>query len=256
MKFATNYWLDYLRRNRLRILMYHSISQAQDRMTVQPEQFAAQMDYLAQNCFRVVSLREALRLVQTSGDLRRTIVLTFDDGYHDFLTTAVPVLQQYSYPATLYVVTGLLGKTSVWSSFDKSRRLLALDDLRQIKALGFTLGSHTTSHQDLTTLGEDSLRHELHDSRAMLADVGENFFSFCYPGGRFSSRECNAVMQAGYECAVIVGGRGGNGCETDRFLLKREQVLNSDSLDWFKRRVNGYYEVDYIFARLYGIQTR
>ena len=72
----------------------------------------------------------------------------------------------------------------------------------------------------------------------------------------FTQRERDAVERAGYHCAVIVGGRWGNGAETDRFLLKREPMLASDSLDWFARRVNGFYEWHYLWARARGIETR
>jgi len=230
----------------LRILMYHSISEVQNAITVHPTQFAAQMDYLAQNSFRVVSLQEACRLLQAKNDLHRTIVLTFDDGYRDFLTTAAPVLQQHGFTATLFVVTGLVGKTSTWSSFDKTQPLLSANELQHIKSMGFALGSHTVTHADLTTLYDDALMRELNESRA----------TFAYPGGRFTRRERDAVMRAGYECAVIVGGRWGNGAATDRFLLKREPVLGSDSLDWFAKRVNGFYEWHYLWAHARGIETR
>jgi len=236
--------------------MYHSISNAENAMTVPQTQFAAQMDYLAHNSFRVVSLQESCRRLQTERDLHRTIVLTFDDGYRDFLTTAVPILQQHGFTATLFVVTGLVGKTAMWSSFDKAQPLLSENELRHIKAIGFSLGSHTVTHADLTTLDDDALTRELNGSRATLAGWGEIFSSFAYPGGRFSQRERDAVARAGYNCAVIVGGRWGNGNATNRFLLKREPVLGSDTLEWFAKRVNGFYEWHYLWARARGILTR
>src|SRR5258708_27417760 len=78
--------------------------------------------------------------------------------------------------------------------------------------------------------------------------MGETFIPFAYPGGTFAQRERDAVKRAGYDCGVIVGGRWGNGPETDRFLLKREPMLASDSLHWFKKRVSGFYEAHYLMA--------
>ena len=240
----------------MRILMYHSIGEAHDPMTVCPALFAAQMQYLAQHGYRVVSLQEAPRLLETKGDLRRAVVLTFDDGYRDFLNTAAPILNQHSFTAMLFVVTGQLGKTAAWSSFDKMRPLLSAEELQWVKAMGFALGSHTVMHANLTTLDATALDRELCESRAAIAALGESFIPFAYPGGTFTRRERDAVERAGYACAVIVGGRWGNGAETDRFLLKREPVLASDSLDWFARRVNGFYEWHYLWARARGIETR
>ena len=246
-----------LRRNRLRILMYHSISDTPtDRLAVRPAMFAAQMQYLAAHRFQVISLQEACRQLETGDNLRHKIVLTFDDGYRDFLATAAPVLKQHGFAVTLFVVPGWLGKTARWSSVDQNRRLLSADELGEVRAMGFALGSHTMTHPDLTALDDAALKRELTESRAAIAALGEAFIPFAYPGGTFTRRERDAVARAGYGCAVIVGGRWGNGRETDRWLLKREPMLASDSLDWFARRVSGFYEWHYLWARARGVETR
>jgi peptidoglycan/xylan/chitin deacetylase (PgdA/CDA1 family) len=257
IKIAPAQWFAYFRRNRLRILMYHSISKnRRDRLAVDPDMFASQMQYLSDQRFQVVSLTEACRLLATNGDLNRKIVLTFDDGYHDFLTGAAPVLHKLRLPATLFVVIGQQGKTASWSSTDKSQRLLSSSELQEVKSMGHELGSHTMTHADLTELDDQALARELDRSLHAITDLGESFRAFAYPGGRFTRRERDAVEQAGYDCAVIVGGRWGNGPETDRFLLKREPMMASDTLEWFAKRVSGFYEWHYLWARARGIQTR
>lgn len=237
--------------------MYHSISSAPgDRFAVAPEQFAAEMQFLAARRFEVVSLEEGYRRLSLGKDLTRTIVLTFDDGYRDFLTHAAPVLRQHGFVATLFVVTGKLSEPASWSAVGKTAQLLSPAELSELKSQGFQLGSHTVTHSDLRTLDSAALARELNESHATIAELGETFIPFAYPGGTFTQRERNAVKRAGYDCAVIVGGRWGNGPETDRFLLKREPMLQSDSLDWFKKRVNGFYEAHYLVARARGIETR
>jgi peptidoglycan/xylan/chitin deacetylase (PgdA/CDA1 family) len=246
-----------MRANRLRILMYHSISgSVHDRLAVAPERFAAEMKLLAEQQFQVISLEEACRRLQSAQDLACTVVLTFDDGHRDFLTAAAPVLQEHRFTATLFVVTGRLGSTGRWSKSHKKSALLTRDELCELRAKGFHLGSHTVTHADLRTLDDATLERELADSRTAIAEMGETFFPFAYPGGTFTQRERDAVERAGYDCGVIVGGRWGNGPETDRFLLKREPMLASDSLAWFKKRVNGFYEAHYLMARARGVETR
>jgi peptidoglycan/xylan/chitin deacetylase (PgdA/CDA1 family) len=246
-----------MRANRLRILMYHSISESNhDRLTVAPQRFAAEMRLLAEQGFKVISLAEGCRRLASTQDLARTIVLTFDDGHHDFLTTAAPVLRQHGFSATLFVVTGRLGDTTHRKSAQKTQALLNRNELCELRSEGFQLGSHTVTHADLRSLDDATLKRELADSRAAIAEMGETFIPFAYPGGTFTGRERDAVKRAGYDCGVIVGGRWGNGPETDRFLLKREPMLASDSLDWFKKRVNGFYEAHYLMARARGIETR
>jgi len=258
LKFLTpNHWPSYVRANRLRILMYHRISEsAGDRLAVTPERFVAQMDFLAGHNFEVLSLQEAQRRLSARDELARTVVLTFDDGYRDFLTTAAPILKQHRFPATLFVVTGRLGDKAQWRSEGQAGRLLTRDELEELRAQGFSLGSHTVTHADLRKLDDAALEQELVESRAAIAELGETFIPFAYPGGTFSRRERDAVAGAGYDCAVIVGGRWGNGPETDPFLLKREPMLASDSVEWFKKRVNGFYEAHYLMARARGVQTR
>jgi peptidoglycan/xylan/chitin deacetylase (PgdA/CDA1 family) len=237
--------------------MYHSISaNNNDRLAVAPERFAAEMKLLAEQKFQVVSLAEACRRLSAHENLSRTIVLTFDDGHRNFLTAAAPVLKQHDFRATLFVVTGRLGDTTRWSSSDKTSVLLSRDELCELKSQGFDLGSHTVTHADLRALDDASLEKELTESRAAIVEMGETFIPFAYPGGTFTRRERRAVERAGYNCGVIVGGRWGNGPETDLFLLKREPMLASDSLDWFKKRVNGFYEGHYLVARARGVETR
>jgi peptidoglycan/xylan/chitin deacetylase (PgdA/CDA1 family) len=249
--------LAYLRRNRLRILMYHALAEAPaDPFAVRPARFAAQMQYLADHRLQVVSLQEGLARLRRGADLRRRVVLTFDDGLRDFLTTALPVLQRYGLPATLFVVPGCYGQTARWSRAERGRPLLSAAEVAAVQAAGVALGSHTMTHADLPTLDATALAGELTASYDALAATGATFIPFAYPGGRFTRRERAAVAAAGYDCAVIVGGRWGNGPETDRFLLKREPMLQSDSLAWFARRVGGFYEAHYLLARARGVATR
>jgi peptidoglycan/xylan/chitin deacetylase (PgdA/CDA1 family) len=247
----------WLRRNRLRILMYHSVVEApSDPWAVTPAQFAAQMAYLAEHQFRVVTLADAARLLAQNAPLYRTVVLTFDDGYRDFLTNALPILQRYAFPAMLFVVTGRLGQTALWSSADKTRSLLTEAEVRYVQAQSITLGSHTVTHADLTTLGAEQLDDELRSSYATLVRWGEVTPRLAYPGGRFTAREWQAARRVGYAGAVIVGGRWGNGPETNCWQWRREPMLSSDSLNWFAHRVNGYYEIYYLWARCLGRRTR
>jgi peptidoglycan/xylan/chitin deacetylase (PgdA/CDA1 family) len=237
--------------------MYHSVSAAtQDRLTIAPDVFAAQMRYLSEQKFEVISLEAANRLLRDRGDLSRKIVLTFDDGYRDFLSEAAPVLLHYSFPATLFVVAGRCGETSTWGSIDRNRALLTVTEVDEVRRLGFTIGGHTMTHANLTALDDAGLERELRDAHAAMQRWDDGFCAFAYPGGQFGPRERAAVRQAGYGCAVIVGGRWGNGPETDLYRLKREPVLPSDDLAWFGHRVNGHYEWHFLWAQARGIRTR
>src|SRR5436853_3441308 len=157
--------VEYLSRNRLRVLMYHSISSCgDDRLAIPPEMFASQMQFLGQRGFQVLSLEEGCRRLNSGGDLSGAIVLTFDDGYRDFLTEAVPVLEKHSFPATLFVVTQV--KEAGWRRNGNRKPLLSWAEIEALKSRGFSIGSHSVTHADLHSLQRAQLDRELIDSRA------------------------------------------------------------------------------------------
>ena len=102
------------RTNLPRVLMYHSISRPEgdyDALRTSPERFEAQMVYLKRRNLRGVSMRELCRAMN-AGDARSLIGLTFDDGYEDFLSAALPTLERLGFSATVFMVTGMLGKVN------------------------------------------------------------------------------------------------------------------------------------------------
>src|SRR6266498_3552546 len=158
--------------------MYHSISNVSgDRFAVKPEQFAAQMQVLAALRFDVVSLEEGYRRLSSAKDLARTVVLTFDDGHGDFLTAAAPILQQNGFSATLFVVTGSLGRTASWMSAGKAGNLLSRDELCKLKSQGVRLCYHTLIHSHLTACESTPLEVQLLDSPAAIAHLGRTFIA-------------------------------------------------------------------------------
>src|SRR4051794_15604605 len=102
------------------ILMYHSISDQATRkyspFAISPALFAQQMEYLQQQHYTPLTVTQLMKIRTTKEQPlpEKPILLTFDDGLEDFYTGAFPVLQQHHFPATLYVVTGLMNETSRW----------------------------------------------------------------------------------------------------------------------------------------------
>jgi len=92
--------------------MYHSIAEgSEDPYTVPPNKFEEQLSWLIERGFEAVSLATIVNLLKIGEykSLRTKIVFTFDDGYKDFLTTALPILLHYKVPATVFIVAGMLG---------------------------------------------------------------------------------------------------------------------------------------------------
>ena len=191
-----------------RVLMYHSISRPEDEndaLCVSPERFEAQMLHLERHNLRGVSMRELCRAMNTGG-ARSLVGLTFDDGYEDFLSSALPTLETLGFSATLFVVAGMLGEENTWEHRGgpgPRLRLLEAEGVREVSERGMEVGSHTVTHPRLSGLDAETLIHEVGDSRQMLSEILNGpVEGFCYPYGDLDGRAVRAARGAGYGYAV------------------------------------------------------
>lgn len=181
------------------ILMYHSISGEVERgvhpyyqTTTTPRRFAEHMRYLHENGYHVVSLGHAVDLLRNGQDLdRRTVVLTFDDGFRDFYTEAFPILRQYGFPATVFLPVAFIDDPG--STF-KNRQCLTWDQVRELHAMGVEFGSHSLTHPRLVELSPHELHRELVDSKSIMEErLNGRIDSFSYP---YAFPELNRVFVA------------------------------------------------------------
>ncbi|HSK91683.1 MAG TPA: polysaccharide deacetylase family protein [Euzebyales bacterium] len=192
----------------LPILMYHSIARVDhdpNALCVPPERFAQQLATLRAVGLRGVGVGELLA-ARRRGEGRNLVGLTFDDGYADFLTAAVPILEDHGCGATVYVLSGRPGGTNAWDP-EPRLDLLTGDQIREVAQRGMEVGSHGRLHQRLTDLTADALEAEIAGSRDELAGVlGTAPAGFCYPYGAVDAGVLQATAAAGYvyACAVKV----------------------------------------------------
>ena len=192
------------------ILMYHSIDRPPKgtkipNLYVTPRMFRFQMGYLKMAGFSVIPLQDLLSRVSEGDSSSNLAAITFDDGFQDFYTNAYPILNQYGYPSTVYVVTDLVAKNNSWDVKNETivKPLMDWDTLREISKNGVRIGSHTLSHPQLTLLSDDTLRAELRDSKRTIEEqLGQAIDDFCYPYGDHNDRVRDMVRQAGYRSAV------------------------------------------------------
>ena len=190
------------------ILMYHSISDSAGSafrdFTVPPALFQEQMDYLYTNDFATLTVTEfATAIIEHHPLPERRVVLTFDDGFVDFYTNVLPVLEQFGCRATLYIPTAYVGMTSRWMDLigEGNRPILDWDTLRQLPS-SIECGAHSHTHPQLDILGLAAVREEIFLSKQLLeAHLQHPILSFCYPHG-FSSRSVRRlVKEAGFMAA-------------------------------------------------------
>lgn len=193
------------------ILMYHSIAAHSApqfrRFVVHPDEFAAQMDYLDAEGYRPITAADLADGLSSSQSPPRPVVLTFDDAFTDFCSTALPILHQHGFRATLYVPTGYIGGTARWLNRcgEADRELLSWQALRDITATGVEVAAHSHTHAQLDRLPAAMVREEAYRSRSMLEDnLGLLVKGFAYPFGYWNRAARAAVAGAGfhYACAV------------------------------------------------------
>jgi len=220
------------------ILMYHQVGRfpppaAHRASFCHIRRFKAQMAYLHRFRYKVIGLEKALRgLFGEEPMPEHSVVLTFDDGCENFRDYALPVLKKYRFPATLFLVSSLVGKRAEWleGRAQAPPKLMDRETLLLLKGEDIVFGSHTRSHSSLTALNLLSMREEIVQSKADLEHLlGEEVKYFCYPNGEFDEQVVATVRDAGYEAALTCERASATPFD-DRFALPRKAISYGDSL--------------------------
>jgi peptidoglycan/xylan/chitin deacetylase (PgdA/CDA1 family) len=225
------------------ILMYHEIAEPAEtgsRLAVSPANFAAQLGYLRGAGFTAMTAAElSARLAGDTGPLPdRPVVLTFDDGYADFHSRAMPLLDQHGFTATLFVTTGWEQDAGLRPS--APGRMLNRTQLTEAAAAGVEIGAHTRSHPQLDRLPGQLVREELGTSKRWLEDeIGLAVPGLAYPFGYSSARVRRLAREAGYRYAHAVDNRTASSAD-DPFALPRLTVRRATTLPEFRRLADGH----------------
>jgi peptidoglycan/xylan/chitin deacetylase (PgdA/CDA1 family) len=220
---------------RVPVLMYHYVRVnlvAYDKLgfnlSVTPADFAAQMDWLAHNGYHPITFTDLHAYLNGQHGLpSRPVILSFDDGYADFYTTALPILRAHDFSAVAYVVSGFVGR----SGYMNAAQVIEAD------RSGIEIGAHTVDHADLSKQSPDGLRYQLTASKASLEQLlGHPVLSLCYPSGRFTPAVAAAAENAGYRDATTTRW-GSMRALAGRYVWDRLRVSGGERLDQFARDV-------------------
>ncbi len=232
---------------RVPVLMYHRIGATHNdwerKYCVSPEAFAAHMDTLARAGWKAVSIDAFFAWLDGGASLPEgAFLLTFDDGFRGVHDHAGPVLRRLGWPATVFLVSALVGERDAWcEKHNPDGHTYPLMDRAQILALraqGFAFHSHTRDHADLPTLDDAALQAQLAGARDDLeALLGAPVDYLAYPYGRYDERVLHQARQAGYRAAFSVQ-PGFNRPEVDRFRLRRLDVFGTDTPAMLRRKIN------------------
>lgn len=183
---------------RVPILIYHYIAynpnpkdRARDALSVPPDKFDAQMQYLSQNGYTPITLDTLYGIYSGQATApAKPVVLTFDDGYIDFYTNAFPILRRFNFHAVSFIPTGLIG----------GGYYMNWNQIKEIASSGLvTFEGHTVHHVNLSSLSYAAALKELVDSKNILqANTGYPVNFIAYPNGSTNGNVQAAAKQAGY----------------------------------------------------------
>lgn len=224
------------------IFVYHQITELDAqrdpyRISVTPQAFAMQMEYLATEGYTAVTLAEAVDAMRAGKALApKTVVITFDDGYKDNYDEAFPILKRYHFPATIFLVADRIGDNAVWDAqYGTPLPLMTWDNAREMHAAGIEFGSHTATHQRLEDLAPQDAEKEICDSKMTIEmQLGQPIHTFAYPYESFNQQIQDITAQCGYRAA----------CGTPRmaetfYNLWRVEIGRVDAdLEIFKRKLS------------------
>ena len=195
------------------ILLYHRIATpTQDplMLCVSPEHFERHLVFLKKN-YDIISLRELSQRLANGKIKGNEMAITFDDGYQDNLTKALPLLEKYNLPATIFITTGHIGEKA---NFDWDKKypeddrafFLTEEEIRTLaKHPLIDIGAHTETHPNLANLKQEEQKKEILNSKNKLEEItGKEIKTFAYPFGGtydFNKTTKGIVKESGFDFA-------------------------------------------------------
>lgn len=195
------------------ILLYHRVADVCDdpfKLSVSIKNFRQQIKFLSEK-YKIIPLSELIEKLKNKKLQKNEISLTFDDGYADNLYNVLPILEEFSSPATVFITSGMIGKKEPYywdkatSKEDRGRSML----LEELKTLSrsplIEIGTHTENHPLLSSLIIEKQEEEIKNSKKMIEImIGKEIKGFAYPFGSinsFSKETVQRVKKSGFEFA-------------------------------------------------------
>ncbi len=223
------------------ILMQHRIVEETPRpnpynLCMSQQDLARVIAFLRDSGYTMSTIEDAYAAWQRGEPVEHLACLTFDDGYEDFYTHALPVLESLQCPASVYVVTRRLGETNTWDAHAMPEaKLLTETQIRELDARGVRFGVHSATHPRLSRLTPAERVSEIagakRDLEALLDREAE---MFCYPHWDQDEDVRAEVVAAGYRAAL-----GGEQPQHQPSLLHRVDLDRLDELS-LRFRLHGW----------------
>lgn len=207
------------------VLCYHAMSPgATSTYDVPSEDFAAQLKLIADEGYQSVTVDQIADYLDGAADLpEKAVCFTFDDGAETNLTVSKPMLDEHGFVGNVFLIADSVG----------AEGKLSWEQVAELAAAGWGVGSHTASHEYLTRVDAETVRAQLADSKAAIDEHTDGACTaLAYPYGLYDNTVMELAQETGYRIAFSID-RGPADWTDDRWRVPRQMVVNGNSLKTF-----------------------
>ena len=206
--------------------------------------FREHMKYLKDNNFSVITFEDLNNIGWRNrfDKNKKYIIITFDDGYVDNYELAFPILKEFNFKATIFLMgESTYNEWDVKADGEKSFPLMSVEMIKEMQDYGIEFGAHTFNHPKLNKLSNDEIKHQIVDVKKPLEEkIGKEIITFAYPYGILNDYAKKMVEEAGYTFGVATD--SGSVClSDDLYQIRRIAIFPNTNLFSFKRKVKGNY---------------
>ena len=206
--------------------------------------FREHMKYLKDNNFSMITFEDLNNIGWRNrfDKNKKYIIITFDDGYVDNYELAFPILKEFNFKATIFLMgESTYNEWDVKADGEKSFPLMSVEMIKEMQDYGIEFGAHTFNHPKLNKLSNDEIKHQIVDVKKPLEEkIGREIITFAYPYGILNDYAKKMVEEAGYTFGVATD--SGSVClSDDLYQIRRIAIFPNTNLFSFKRKVKGNY---------------
>jgi peptidoglycan/xylan/chitin deacetylase (PgdA/CDA1 family) len=226
------------------ILVYHNFSKTRaEKTTLTKDDFDAQMKYLKQNHYHIISLDQLMGFLDYKEQLpEKSIVITFDDAWHSAYDIALPILIKYGFTATFFIYTDFIG----------GGKALSWEDIKLLSKMGFDIQCQTKTHRNLSIPYKNESFKEYFKSIEMEITYPKKLFKkmlnkdcryLAYPYGETNNLVISILKKHGFRGAFTLG-RGPNPFFIDKFRINRFVIYGDYDIEQFKKYVSVFQKIE------------
>ena len=231
------------------VIMYHRVINNPENEGVYgtyiyEDMFKKHLQYLKDKNYTVITFKDLDKIGWRNRfeKDREYIILTFDDGYKDNYDLAFPILKEFNFKATIFLMGSLTyNEWDVKAGGERKFSLMSVEMIKEMQDYGIEFGAHTFNHPKINTLSNEEIEHQIVDVKKPLEEkIGKEIITFAYPYGILNDYAKEMAKKAGYTFALATD--SGSVClSDDLYQIRRIAIFPNTNLFSFKRKVAGNY---------------